>query len=151
MGKIVDADNITGIVEQLKQRGLKIVFTNGCFDIIHAGHVRYLREARSYGDILFVGLNSDRSIRSIKIGRPIVPEQERAEVLSALDMVDYVVVFDEDTPYELIKSIGPDVLVKGGDWKKDEIAGSELVKEVHSLRYHEGLSTTDIVKKIKSK
>jgi D-beta-D-heptose 7-phosphate kinase/D-beta-D-heptose 1-phosphate adenosyltransferase len=151
MGKVVDTDSITGIIEQLKQKGLKIVFTNGCFDIIHAGHVRYLREARSYGDILFVGLNSDRSIRSIKIDRPIVPEQGRAEVLSALDMVDYVIIFDQETPFDLIKSIGPDVLVKGGDWKREEIVGSDIVKEVHSLRYHEGLSTTDIIKKIKSK
>jgi rfaE bifunctional protein nucleotidyltransferase chain/domain len=150
MGKIVDADSLAGIIVQMKQKGLKIVFTNGCFDIIHAGHVRYLREARSYGDILVVGLNSDRSVGSIKKGRPIVPEQERAEVLGALEMVDYVTIFDEETPFELIKSIGPDVLVKGGDWKREDIVGSDLVREVHSLRYHDGLSTTDIIAKIQS-
>jgi rfaE bifunctional protein nucleotidyltransferase chain/domain len=150
MGKIVNADSLTGIIGQLKHKGLKIVFTNGCFDIIHAGHVRYLRKARSYGDVLVIGLNSDRSVGSIKKGRPIIPEQERAEVLGALEMVDYVAIFDEETPFELIKSIGPDVLVKGGDWKREDIVGSDLVKEVHSLQYHEGLSSTDIIAKIQS-
>ncbi|HDO22904.1 MAG TPA: D-glycero-beta-D-manno-heptose 1-phosphate adenylyltransferase [Nitrospirae bacterium] len=150
MGEIVNRREIQDIISRLKADGLKIVFTNGCFDIIHAGHVRYLRDARKYGDILIVGLNSDRSVGSLKHGRPIVPEGERAEVIAALDMVDYAVVFDEETPYELIKAIKPDVIVKGGDWDVGDIVGADLVREVYSLPYHKGISTTDIVRKIKS-
>ncbi len=148
MGKIIDIKDISGITEKLRSEGRKVVFTNGCFDIIHAGHIRYLREAKDFGDVLVVGLNSDRSVSSIKSGRPVIPEKERAEVAAALNMIDYVVIFDEDTPYELIKAVKPDVLVKGGDWKNEDIVGSDIVKEFHSLQYHEGLSTSGIIKKL---
>lgn len=132
-----------------RKKGKKIVFTNGCFDILHAGHVRYLREAKKLGDILVVAVNSDRSVSEIKPGRPINAEARRAEVVAALDMVDYVTLFDEATPYELIKFLRPDVLVKGGDWKVDEIVGSDLVPETRSLPYIEGFSTTEIIRKLR--
>lgn len=131
------------------ERGTKVVFTNGCFDLIHAGHVRYLKEARALGDLLVVALNTDRSVSAIKPGRPVVPELQRAEVLAALSSVDLVTFFDEDTPYEIIKYLRPDVLVKGGDWKKEEIVGSDLVPETFSLPYHEGFSTTALMDRIK--
>lgn len=150
MGKIVDIRDISEIVRDIKSRGMRIVFTNGCFDILHGGHVRYLKEARKYGDVVIVGLNSDRSVRNIKKGRPVMPESERAEVLAALNMIDYVVIFNDDTPLHLIKLIVPDVLVKGGDWKKEDIVGCEIVGEVHSLPYHKGLSTTEIIERIRS-
>src|SRR4030067_3488407 len=114
--KIIDRSGLKDIVMQLKQQGKKIVFTNGCFDLSHVGHVRYLTEAKKLGDILVIGLNSDSSVSRIKPGRPVNPENERAEVLSALCMVDYISIFDEDTPYELIKAVRPDLLVKGADW-----------------------------------
>lgn len=148
MGKVMDRPGILAAVRELKRHGARIVFTNGCFDILHTGHVRYLRAARALGDTLIVGLNSDRSVGMLKKGRPINHESERAEVLAALEMVDFVVVFDEDTPLELIRSIGPDVLVKGGDWKREDIVGAELVEEVHSLPYHVGFSTSGIIGRI---
>jgi len=149
MEKILDWEELKNIIVNLKAKGKKIVFTNGCFDIIHIGHVRYLREARALGDVLVIGLNSDKSVSSIKPNRPINPQTHRAEVLSFLEMVDYVVLFDEETPYELIKLIEPDVLVKGGDWKKEEIVGSDIAKETYSLPYVEGVSTTEIIERIK--
>ena len=149
MGKMLGWDELKAAVEKEKKAGRKIVFTNGCFDLIHIGHVRYLREAKRLGDVLVIGLNSDRSVSTIKPGRPITPEAQRAEVLSALDMVDYVALFDQDTPYELIRLIRPDVLVKGGDWKKEDIVGSDLVPETLSLPYIKGISTTEIIEKIK--
>ncbi len=135
------------------QRTQKIVFTNGCFDILHRGHVEYLSKAASFGDKLVVGLNSDSSIRRIKgESRPIVCEEDRAVVLSALEMVDYVIIFDEPTPAELIESILPDVLVKGADWAKDEIVGAEIVKanggEVRRIKLTTGKSTSAIIGKI---
>jgi len=136
------------VAGSLRAEGKKIVFTNGCFDLIHTGHVRYLREARALGDVLVVGLNSDASVKGLKEGRPIISESERAEVLAALEMVDYVVIFHEPTPWELINEVRPDVLVKGGDWKKEDIVGSDIVQEVHSLPYHKGLSTTGIVERV---
>ncbi len=148
MGKVVSRVELINILNELKKEGLRVVFTNGCFDIIHVGHVRYLREAKGLGDILVVGVNSDTSVRRLKKGRPIVTAEQRAEVLSNLEMVDYVTVFDEDTPYELIRSLRPDVLVKGGDWKKEDIVGSDLVKETYSLPYVKGVSTTEIIKRI---
>lgn len=150
MGELKQRDELAGIVKTLKSGGKKVVFTNGCFDILHAGHVRYLKEAKRHGDILIVGLNSDASVNSLKKGRPVVPQSERAEVLAALAMVDFVVIFDELTPWELIDALRPDVLVKGGDWKREDIVGSDLVKEVFSLPYHKGFSTTGIVRKIRS-
>ncbi|NWF76847.1 MAG: D-glycero-beta-D-manno-heptose 1-phosphate adenylyltransferase [Nitrospirae bacterium] len=149
MGKIVTWDELSESVERLKTQGKKIVFTNGCFDIIHVGHIRYLKEAKRLGDILIVGLNSDSSISYIKPGRPVNRQNDRAEVLASLDMIDYVTVFDESTPYELIKLIKPDVLVKGGDWKEEEIIGSDIAKETYSLPYTKGFSTTELIKRIK--
>ncbi len=146
--KLKDKETLKELLQTLKKQGKRVVFTNGCFDILHAGHVSYLREARSLGDVLVVGVNSDESVRRLKPKRPIVPCEERVEVLSALEMVDYVVVFEEDTPYELIKTLKPDVLVKGGDWKVQDIVGSDLVPETYSLPYREGLSTTEIINRI---
>lgn len=132
----------------------KIVFTNGCFDILHIGHIRYLQEASKLGDLLIIGLNSDASIRRLKGSeRPINPQLDRAEVLSALSCIDYVVIFDEDTPYELIRTIQPDVLIKGGDYKPENVVGRDIVEEhggeLVILPYVEGKSTTNILRAIK--
>jgi len=144
------SEELKAIIDKAKASNKRIVFTNGCFDIIHKGHVRYLRQAKALGDILIVGLNSDSSVRRIKPGRPINPEDDRAEVLSSLEMVDYVVIFDEDTPYELIRFLRPHILVKGGDWKVEDIIGSDLVEKTVSLPYVEGVSTTEVINKIKN-
>ena len=149
MGKVIDNwGELKMALDAEKASGRKVVFTNGCFDIIHAGHVSYLKEAKHLGDVLVVGLNSDSSVSKIKPGRPIVPEHQRAEVLASLDMVDYVTLFGEDTPYELIKTLAPDVLVKGGDWKPENIVGSDIVPETHSLPYVPGISTSEIIARI---
>jgi len=145
--KITDWSHIPAI----RQVEGKLVFTNGCFDILHAGHVLYLEQAKALGDILIVGLNSDASVKRLKgESRPVNSQQNRSIVLAALAAVDYVIVFDEETPYELIKAIQPDVLVKGGDWSEDSIVGADIVKakggEVISLPFWEGLSTTNILK-----
>jgi rfaE bifunctional protein nucleotidyltransferase chain/domain len=150
MGQILNWDNLKTEIDRLKIEGEKIVFTNGCFDIIHIGHVRYLREAKKLGDVLVVGLNSDSSVSRLKPKRPINPESQRAEVLASLEMVDYVTIFNEDTPYELIKHLEPDVLVKGGDWKREDIVGSDIVQDVYSLPYIEGVSTTELIEKIRN-
>ena len=149
MGEILDRNELRKVVVGLRSEGKKIVFTNGCFDIIHIGHIRYLREARSLGDILVVGLNSDGSVSRLKPDRPINTEDQRAEVLAALEMVDYVTLFDEDTPYALIRLIQPDLLVKGGDWKKEDIVGSNIAGETRSLPYIHGVSTTEIIERIR--
>jgi rfaE bifunctional protein nucleotidyltransferase chain/domain len=149
MGKILTWAESGEAVEKLREDGRKIVFTNGCFDLIHIGHVRYLREAKALGDVLIVGMNSDRSVSAIKPGRPVTPQDQRAEVLASLEMVDYVVLFDEETPYALIRLIQPDILVKGGDWKKEEIVGSDIAKETYSLPYVEGVSTTGLIERMK--
>jgi len=146
--KILPLDDLKEIVAKLKSAGRKIVFTNGCFDLLHIGHIRYLKEARKLGDVLIVGLNSDASVRRLKPQRPLNEESQRAEVLASLEMVDFVILFSEDTPYKLIESIRPDVLVKGGDWKKEDIVGSDIVAEVHSLPYVPGVSTSSIINKI---
>jgi D-beta-D-heptose 7-phosphate kinase/D-beta-D-heptose 1-phosphate adenosyltransferase len=148
MKKILERKGIRKLSGRLKAEGKKIVFTNGCFDILHAGHVRYLRQAKKLGDVLIVGLNSDRSVSAIKPGRPINSEKNRAEVLAGLASVDYVVVFFEKTPYNLIKALKPDILVKGGDWKKEDIIGSDIAKETYSLPFVKGISTTKIIEKI---
>jgi D-beta-D-heptose 7-phosphate kinase/D-beta-D-heptose 1-phosphate adenosyltransferase len=137
----------------LREKGKKVVFTNGCFDIIHAGHVRYLKKARSCGDILVVGLNSDSSVKAIKgESRPIGPQNERAEVLSALSSVDRVVIFNDPTPIKLIKAIKPDVLAKGADWAARDIVGGDIVREnggrIARITLVKGRSTTNIIKKI---
>jgi rfaE bifunctional protein nucleotidyltransferase chain/domain len=149
MGTILNRDELQSTVHRLKTAGKKIVFTNGCFDLIHIGHVRCLGSAKKYGDVLVVGLNSDRSVSLIKTGRPLIPQDQRAEILASLETVDYVTIFDEETPYELIKLLKPDVLVKGGDWKKEDIIGSDIAKETISIPYIQGISTTEIIEKIK--
>lgn len=154
MAKILDHGALIQECRRLRSEGKRLVFTNGCFDLLHPGHVRYLREARSLGDALVVALNSDRSVRVLKgEGRPILNERERAEVVAALQAVDYVIIFDEETPRELIAELLPDVLVKGGDWPLDEIAGRQEVEaaggKVLSLPYVEGSSSTDIIERIK--
>lgn len=149
MGQILEWNELKEAVDAAKAAGKKVVFTNGCFDIIHIGHVRYLREAKSLGDVLVVSLNTDRSVSGIKLGRPVTPEGQRAEVVASLGMVDFVTLFGEDTPYELIKLLKPDVLVKGGDWKREEIVGSDIVPDTRSLPYVRGVSTTEIIDKIK--
>ena len=129
---------------------MKIVFTNGCFDLLHYGHVKFLQEAKKLGDVLVVGINSDASVRWNKgKGRPIMKENDRAEILVELRCVDDVMIFDEATPLELIKVIMPDVLVKGGDWKKKDVIGREYAKKVVIIPYLKGYSTTEIIKKCK--
>ncbi len=141
---------INEIVSSIVSSGKKIVFTNGCFDILHAGHIKYLEEAKSYGDILIVGLNSDDSIKRLKgESRPVNRFEDRAIVLAALECVDFVVGFEEDTPYELIKSIKPDVLVKGGDYKEKEVIGKDIAKETKLVDFIDGKSTTNIIEKVK--
>ncbi|QWR76625.1 D-glycero-beta-D-manno-heptose 1-phosphate adenylyltransferase [Candidatus Magnetomonas plexicatena] len=147
--KVLGLSELSLRVNTLKADGKKIVFTNGCFDIVHVGHTRYLSMAKALGDILIVAVNSDDSVRRLKPGRPIVSEHERAEVLASLSAVDYVMIFNEDTPYETISELRPDVLVKGGDWEKEDIVGSDIVSEVHSLPFVDGRSTTEIINKIK--
>jgi D-beta-D-heptose 7-phosphate kinase / D-beta-D-heptose 1-phosphate adenosyltransferase len=143
-------DEIASLSKELKVRGKKIIFTNGCFDILHIGHVRYLETAKSYGDILILGLNSDRSVTSIKgKGRPINIQLDRAYMLAALEAVDYVVVFDEDTPYDLIKAVKPDVLVKGSDYKGKKVVGQDIADELKLVEFVDGKSTTKTIEKIR--
>jgi D-beta-D-heptose 7-phosphate kinase/D-beta-D-heptose 1-phosphate adenosyltransferase len=137
----------------LKREGKKVIFTNGCFDILHAGHTRYLREAKKLGDVLILALNSDNSVRSIRgEKRPIVPETERAEVVASLASVDYVTVFDELTPLALIEFLQPDVIVKWGDWAEKDIVGAEAVGKwggrVAIMPEIEGASTTNVIEKV---
>ena len=150
--RLMTRDTAVAWREQLAREGRRVVFTNGVFDILHPGHVRYLTTARSHGDALIVAVNSDRSVRAIKgPERPVHPEAERAEVLAALVVVDAVVVFDEDTPIDIITAIQPDVLVKGADWAHDRIVGRDVVEArggvVIRVRVEEGHSTTNIIRK----
>ena len=147
-------DQAIGLVHQLRAAGKTVVFTNGVFDLLHPGHVRYLQQARTLGDALLVGINSDRSVRRNKgPDRPITPEHERAEILEALACVDGVVQFDEDTPHQLITALQPDVLVKGADWAADAIVGRDVVEarggRVVRVAVEPGYSTTAIVEKIR--
>ncbi|RUM32269.1 MAG: D-glycero-beta-D-manno-heptose 1-phosphate adenylyltransferase [Aquifex sp.] len=149
---IISLEELLKILEK-ERKGKRVVFTNGCFDIIHAGHVDYLEKAKKLGDILIVGLNSDSSIRRIKgKKRPIIHQDMRAKVLSSLKPVDYVVIFEEDTPERLIKAIKPDVLVKGGDWELDKIVGRDFVEsyggKVLTIPFEYNISTTKIIQKI---
>ena len=151
--KIKTLSKLTKALKRLKAENKTIIFTNGCFDILHAGHIEYLSKARSLGDILIIGLNSDRSVRRLKgKKRPVVSQKNRAKVLSALSAVDFVVIFNDLTPINLIKTIKPDVLVKGGDWKIKDIVGSDFVRscggKVKSLRYIKGFSTKNLINKI---
>lgn len=153
MSKVKSLGELRPILSILRASGMKIVFTNGCFDIIHTGHTRYLEKAKAEGDVLVVGLNSDASVRGIKgEKRPVNNETDRAEALSALKAVDYVTIFSEPDPYNVIAAIQPDVLVKGGDWPLDKIIGRDIVEarggRVVNLPYIEGRSTTGIIEKI---
>lgn len=152
-GKIKDLHQIATIAANAKKNGKKIVFTNGCFDLLHSGHLHLLREAKKLGDLLVVALNSDSSVKRIKgDDRPILPEPERAELIAALEMVDYVTWFDEPDPYAAIKTLKPDVLVKGGDWSKDGVVGADVVEKhggkVVLIPYLKGHSTTQIIERM---
>lgn len=137
------------IVQRLKAKNKRIVFTNGCFDILHVGHVKYLQEAKSYGDVLIVGLNTDASVRVLKgPTRPVNTEEDRAYILGALEAVDYVVLFSDETPYELIKSIAPDILVKGGDYEGKSVVGAEFARELRLVQFVDGKSTTATIARI---
>ena len=143
-------EEITVLSQELKSRGKKIVFTNGCFDILHVGHVKYLEEAKSYGDVLILGLNSDESVSRLKgPTRPVNFENDRAYILAALEAVDYVVKFYDDTPYELIKAVQPHILVKGGDYEGKNVVGEDIADELRLVNFVEGKSTTKTIEKIK--
>ena len=147
---IKDLIEIKQIADEFRAKNKKIIFTNGCFDILHLGHIKYLESAKSLGDILILGLNSDKSVKSLKgNGRPINSQTDRAYILAALEVVDYVVIFDEDTPYNLIQMIKPDTLVKGGDYKGKTVVGEDIVKNLVLLEFIEGKSSTKILEKIK--
>ncbi len=153
MERVLCRQAAADLVEKLRKEGRKVVFTNGCFDILHVGHLRYLEEAKEQGEILFVGVNSDDSVKRLKgPTRPINNENDRAEMLAGLKPVDYVVIFSEDTPVELISELKPSIHVKGGDYKKEELPETEVVEknggEVRILSLVEGKSTTNIVNKI---
>ncbi|RKY54863.1 MAG: D-glycero-beta-D-manno-heptose 1-phosphate adenylyltransferase [Candidatus Neomarinimicrobiota bacterium] len=151
--KLLSRAEVSAVSNSLKQDGKKVVFTNGCFDILHVGHIELLESAKSLGDILVVGLNSDDSVKRLKgTGRPINSVRERVRILSALEFVDYVVIFNEDTPYKLLQEVKPDFLIKGGDYSLDEIVGRNIVEsyggKVKVIQLLKGKSTTDIINKI---
>ncbi|MHA1833303.1 MAG: D-glycero-beta-D-manno-heptose 1-phosphate adenylyltransferase [Candidatus Baldrarchaeia archaeon] len=153
--KIKTLTELKQIVDKIRRQGKKIVFTNGCFDLLHIGHVRYLQEAKNLGDILIVAVNSDESVKKIKgKGRPIIPAEERSEVIAALECVDYVVVFHETLPNRMIKILKPDVHVKGGDYSIGELPEAKIVKshggKVVILGKVEGHSTSEIIKRVKA-
>ncbi len=153
--KLLAPERVEAVRAGLRAAGRRLVFTNGCFDILHVGHVRYLQGARALGDVLLVAINSDRAVRELKgAGRPVMNEDERAEVLAALSAVDYVMVFDELSPRRLIAELLPDVLVKGGDYALDEIHGREEVEaaggRVVALPFVAGASTTDVIERIQA-
>lgn len=154
--KIVSVSSLKRKLSGLRRIGKTIAFTNGCFDILHFGHVSYLETAKKKGRVLIVGLNSDSSVKRLKgEGRPVNSELNRAGVLAGLAAVDFVVLFSEDTPYQLISEIKPDVLIKGADWEGKDIAGADVVQKnggkIELIKYLDGLSTTNILKKIKSR
>ena len=151
--KIKSPRQLEGALRELQKQGKQIVFTNGCFDLLHPGHVRYLSKARQLGDILVVALNSDRSVRALKGNhRPILGQQERCEVIGALACVDFVTIFDAPTPRQIIRRLGPDVLVKGGDWLLSQIVGREEVESrggrVLAIEFERGFSTSEIIDRI---
>jgi D-beta-D-heptose 7-phosphate kinase/D-beta-D-heptose 1-phosphate adenosyltransferase len=150
---VLTRNDLIKIRGELKRTGKRVVFTNGCFDILHRGHVDYLAQARELGDALIVGVNTDASVKRLKgPDRPIVQEDDRAAVLAALEVVNYVCLFDEDTPYELIRALVPDILVKGGDWSVENIVGKDIVEAaggaVHTIQFLPNRSTTNIIQKI---
>ena len=154
--KVTTRDELVSLLAERRQRQQRVVFTNGCFDLMHIGHVRYLQAARNLGDLLVVGVNSDGSVRALSKGpdRPIVPDVQRAEVLAALACVDFVVIFPEPDPGALIAALQPDILVKGGDWPLDRIIGRETVEarggRVQTIPLVPGVSTTTLVQRIRS-
>lgn len=152
--KYKSVEELSAISAQARKAGRLVVFTNGCFDLVHRGHIHLLRQAKALGDILIVGLNSDVSVKSIKgPDRPIMPEADRIELIAALEMVDYVVAYSEPDPYRVIAVIKPNVLVKGGDWSSDQIVGTDVVEQnggrVAVIPYLPGFSTTQIIERIK--
>ena len=154
-GKIIGKNDLSRIIQARRIYGHKIVFTNGCFDLLHPGHLRYLAQARDLGDFLIIGLNSDASVSRLKgPERPIQHEIVRAEILASLHVVDAVVIFEEDTPFELIRFLKPDVLVKGGDYSPDTVVGADVVIEnggrVEIISFEDGYSTTDLISRIKN-
>ena len=154
--KLKSLGTIKNEIRALQQQGKKIVFTNGCFDILHAGHVDIFQQARNLGDALVVAVNSDISIKKIKgEKRPVVPQAQRMQVLAALEAIDYVVIFDEENPLKIIKELQPDILVKGGDWPIETIVGREIVEKkggkVISVPLMEGISTTNIIEEVKKR
>jgi D-beta-D-heptose 7-phosphate kinase/D-beta-D-heptose 1-phosphate adenosyltransferase len=153
--KLKTLDELKGLVSEAKSSGKKIVFTNGCFDLLHPGHLYVLRQAKAAGDILIVGLNSDRSVKALKgPARPVVPEKDRSELIAALEMVDYVILFDELDPQRIIAALNPEVLAKGGDWDKEKIIGAEIVQKqggkIVVIPYLPGYSTTAMIERIRS-
>jgi rfaE bifunctional protein nucleotidyltransferase chain/domain len=156
MGTVVNRSELQRVRADLRSRGKRVVFTNGVFDILHRGHVEYLAKAKSLGDVLIVGMNNDDSVRRIKgSDRPIVPQEDRAAVLAALEVVDFVCLFSEDTPRELIEAIVPDVLVKGADWKTDDIVGKDVVERsggiVRTIEFVPNRSTSTIIERIRER
>lgn len=154
MEKLIEKENLDNIIKKLKSENRKIVFTNGCFDILHAGHVRYLKESKKFGDILIVGLNSDISVKKIKgESRPINPEMDRAEVLAGLEAVNYIVLFDETSPVKLLEEIKPDIYTKGADYTVETLPEAKTVLsyggKIEFIKFLEGRSTTKIIDKIK--
>lgn len=155
-GKIMPVEELEGMINESKSAGKKIVFSNGCFDILHVGHVRYLEEAKKLGDVLIVGVNSDDSVKSIKgENRPLLPEGERAEILAALECIDYITIFPDETPESLIERLKPDIHVKGGDYQLEDLPEAKVVGsyggEVVLLDEVEGKSTNLIIEKIKER
>ncbi|MBM4161057.1 MAG: D-glycero-beta-D-manno-heptose 1-phosphate adenylyltransferase [Ignavibacteria bacterium] len=153
MGTVVSRAELVEVRQKLRESGKRVIFTNGCFDLLHRGHIEYLTKARALGDVLIVGLNSDGSIQRLKgATRPIISEEDRSVIMAALSVVDYVCVFEEDTPYELIRSVVPDILVKGADWGVDEIVGKDIVEaaggSIHTIEFLPNRSTTNIIQKI---
>ncbi len=154
--KVKQRQELTTLLQSCREAGKRIVFTNGCFDLMHVGHTRYLQAAKDLGDVLVVAVNSDESVKSLDKGpdRPIVPEAQRAEVVAALGVVDYVILFDEADPQDLIAALRPDILVKGGDWAAKRIAGREIVEArggiVRTIPLVPGMSTTSLLKRIRS-
>jgi D-beta-D-heptose 7-phosphate kinase / D-beta-D-heptose 1-phosphate adenosyltransferase len=154
--KIKNLRQLQKIIRSLKSQRKKVVFTNGCFDLLHYGHVKYLQDARNKGDILVVAVNSDASVKKLKgKNRPIVPVKDRVRVIAGLASVDFAVIFDQDTPLTVIQALKPDILVKGADWNPDAIVGKEFVEsyagKVTTIQFVKGLSTTNLIKKIASR
>ena len=154
-GKLKNLEDLKVIAADARSKGRSVVFTNGCFDLLHRGHVHVLREAKACGDLLITGINSDSSVKQIKgPARPVLPESDRCELLGAMEMVDFVILFNEPDPHDLISAVRPDVLVKGGDWNAEKIIGADLVEEaggrVAVVPYIKGFSTTELIERVKN-